>query len=287
MAAVFATILVPLVARRSNTLFYAVVCEAYLIDKAKPRKAEGSKESSKPHLALFVIDVHNPLWGIFRWLGGVDIAPSQYERRIAFSFGDDARILEAEVVEENPQGIGAEVIADHFPPDKLVLTPVLLNQGDKIRLKIVVEAPDIEAPSPWLGRNSVLLRSTGHFTIGVEGRILGVRKIRRKRGSQELLSYAIALDAIALLPMTVVTVIGGVVWLLTGNPDLYLAAPMPWFAAPVPTPLLDPITILTGAQTALLFVGQLLLLIMGRRTLRARKVAERYSPTCTHPLPLN
>src|SRR5215212_8359143 len=89
--------------------------------------------------------LRNPLWGIFSWLGGLDISREQYERRISFSFGENARILEAEVVEENPQGIGAEAIVYHVPPDTLTLKPMLFTQGESIRLRVVVDNPYLES----------------------------------------------------------------------------------------------------------------------------------------------
>ena len=82
---------------------------------------------------MFVIDIRNPLWGIFSWLGGVDIAPHQYERNIAFYFGESANILEAEVVGENPPDLDAKLLARFYPPyyffpdNKVVLKPTLLN----------------------------------------------------------------------------------------------------------------------------------------------------------------
>src|SRR5215217_9164896 len=115
------------------------------MERKGEKETESSEEKTKQaDPVLFVIDLRNPLWGIFSWLGGLDISREQFERRISFSFGENARILEAEVVEENPRGIGAEAIVHHFPPDTLTLKSMLCNQGDSIRLRVVVENPDRE-----------------------------------------------------------------------------------------------------------------------------------------------
>jgi hypothetical protein len=146
LAAVFTPILVALVSRRRKKLFFDVACEAWLMERKGEKETESSEEKTKQaDPVLFVIDLRNPLWGIFSWLGGLDISREQYERRISFSFGENARILEAEVVEENPQGIGAEAIVYHVPPDTLTLKPMLFNQGESIRLRVVVDNPYLES----------------------------------------------------------------------------------------------------------------------------------------------
>jgi hypothetical protein len=176
---VFIALFVPLVSRRRKKLFFDVVCEAWLIEEEDEKGAGRSEEhSSEVRRVLFIIDLRNPLWGTFSWLGGLDISPDQYERRISFSFGDSARILEAGVVEENPPDIESEVYADHFPPDKLIMKPMLLNQGDSIRLRLVVENPDTE---PYLSWRHFFFGKPGYHAVRAQGRILGVRKIQQKR----------------------------------------------------------------------------------------------------------
>lgn len=284
VVAVLVSILVPLVSRRRKKLFFDVLCEAYLIERKSGTEAEGSEEQSKRTPVLFVIDLRNPLWGIFNWLGGLDISPEQYERRISFTFGENARILEADVVKEKPQGIGADAIANHFPSEKLILKPTLLNQGDSIRLRVVVENPDL-APSPsfW---PAFFFGMPSHFAVKVEGRILGVRKIQRKRSTHELTASGATLLQLGILPVAIVFVPGLLVWLFTGSTDLMGAAPLPWFAGTVPETLLDPLSLLTGTQTTLCFMGQFFLLLGGWRRSRAYKYARQYSPASSHPLTL-
>jgi hypothetical protein len=217
VVAVLVAIFVPLVSRRHKRLFFDVLCEAWVIERKSGTEAESSKEQSKrADPVLFVIDLRKPFWGIFSWLGGLDISPEQYERRLSFTFGENARILEAEVVEEKPQGIGAEVIAYHFPPDRLILKPMLLNQGDSIHLRVVVENPEMAPyPSRW---RAFFFGMPSPYAVKVEGRILGVRKIQRKRSAHELTGGSLLL--IGILPVTIVFVPGLLVWLFTGSTDL-------------------------------------------------------------------
>jgi hypothetical protein len=60
--------------------------------------------------------------------------------------------------------------------------------------------------------------------------------------------------------VSIVFVPGLLVWLFTGSTDLMWAAPLPWFAGTAPETLLDPLTLLTGTQTTLCFMGQFYLL---------------------------
>lgn len=286
VAAVLAPILVALVSRRRKKLLFDVGCEAWLIERKGEKEAKSPEDTSEAAaLVLFVIDLRNPSWGIFSWLGGLDISPEQYERRISFSFGENPRILKAEVVEEHPQGIGAEAIVHHVPPDTLTLKPMLLNQGDSVRLRVMVENPKIEANlSLW---RALFFGRFGLYAVKAEGRIRGVTEIQRKRSSGQLINIGFSLLLLGLLPLAIVYVLGLFVWLFTGSTDLMVAAPLPWFAAPVPGTFLDPLTLITGTQTALCFTGQFIFLLGKLRYLRARRLSKQYSPTWSSPMTIS
>jgi len=280
VAAVIVTVLVALAARRVRKLLLDVVCEAYLSEQKGAKNVASSQQgSNESYRALFVMDLRNPSWGILGWLGGLDIVPVQYERPISFSFGKRAWILEAGVVEEEPQGIGATLAVNHIPTDELVLNPVLLNQGDRLRLKVVVENPEVRSHSSWFGRkDSFLSAGSGFFDLRANGRIVGVKKIQRKRGFQELFSYGILAVFIALVPAIIVSVVGLIVWILTGDATLWLAAPIPFAQSP---------SVFTGVQTALLFLGQTLFLLAMRKNRRARRIGQRYKPSSSYALPVH
>jgi hypothetical protein len=279
VVAVIVPVFVALLSRRRNKLFFDVVSEVMLVvrrdeDSESNREKTRAKQNSKigSGRVLFIIDIHNPGWGILSWLGGVDLSPSQYQRKISFSFGEGSRILEADVVMEDPQGIEAEAYRSLPKVDRLVVKPTLLNQGDTIRLRAIVDNPRVE---------SSIFNSSGFFTVRADGRILGIRALQRKRGTQEIFAFWWLTNALAMLPTIVGYIIGLLAFLWTLDPWRFWA----WYLA-TPVPLVEPFTFVTGAQTALLFVAQSLFLMYGLKHLRSRKVATRYSPPSYYPLPL-
>lgn len=122
-----------------------------------------------------VVDVRNA--------GNQDIEPAHFERSLTLRFGEQARVVFAEVIEEEPYGIGASV---EMHPDRVVLAPVLLNTGDLVSLYLTVYR---------------------YNDIQVDGRIVGVKRVQRssmwkklKRGA--LLDSVGMLVAIGLLVVT-------------------------------------------------------------------------------------
>ena len=48
------------------------------MERKGEKETESSEEKTKQaDPVLFVIDLRNPLWGIFSWLGGLDISRQQ------------------------------------------------------------------------------------------------------------------------------------------------------------------------------------------------------------------
>lgn len=86
--------------------------------------------------------------------GNVPIISADYERPVNLSFGEEAQILTAEVTETNPDSLQVSV---DIEATRIVLRPVLLNGGDSITLKLLIN------------------RLGG---ISVDGRIVGVKDIR-------------------------------------------------------------------------------------------------------------
>ena len=86
--------------------------------------------------------------------GNAPIVSSDYERPVSLFFGDQARILTATVSETFPQSLQATV---ESKGQAVVLSPVLLNGGDSITLKMLIS---------HLGRD-----------IKVDSRIAGVKEI--------------------------------------------------------------------------------------------------------------
>src|SRR3990172_5120414 len=93
--------------------------------------------------------------------GNTPILPADYERPISLKFGENAQILTADVAETAPDSIRASISVER---QKVVITPLLLNAGDSIKLKVLVAQSGGE-PIP-------------------DGRIAGVRQIRKAEYSQ-------------------------------------------------------------------------------------------------------
>lgn len=161
----------------------------------KGQDSESDKDAQPPPRKIFVIDLQNPAGKILGWLSGANIASSQYERDISFSFGDRARVVEVDVMEEHPPGIGSEPSVAGPHQEKLILAPILLNRGDWIRLKAVVENPI----SP----------------VTANARILGIKDLRRRWGGLRLVGYGMIIAF--LVGAALDTLPRWVGWFLTGD----------------------------------------------------------------------
>lgn len=89
--------------------------------------------------------------------GNEPIKPSDYERPINLTFGEDSRVLTSEVIETIPDNLKMELYTDE---KSVKLSPILLNGGDSFTLKMIVSQFKI-----------------GDDDIKVDGRIAGVKKI--------------------------------------------------------------------------------------------------------------
>lgn len=252
IAAVLVPLFVAFLILRRKKLFIDVVCEAKLLGEEGNGSEHATQTNDAAERMLFVIDLHNALGGLSGGLlGGVDIAPAQYQHRISLGFGEKARILEAGVL-ESPHGIEAEVRIDGSQGDKLVLEAVPLKRGDLIRLKAVVKSPKAEPDPFWVGGGV-------RYTVGVEGRITGVRQIQRKWDSQKLLVYAFLAGVLGVILDH--SVIGWARGLLTGDRT--------WF--------LTPPALLLGVQVAFVGIAAILLILALLKDKRSREIAGRLS----------
>lgn len=90
--------------------------------------------------------------------GNLPILTTDYVRPVSLSFGEEAQILTAEIAETNPRSLHASAKIDG---KRVVILPTLLNQGDTIKLKMLVG------------------KSIGQITV--DGRIVGVKDIKKTR----------------------------------------------------------------------------------------------------------
>lgn len=105
--------------------------------------------------------------------GNVPIVPSDFLRPVKFGFGETVQILSAEVMETNPDNIEHSVEVD---TGAVMLTPVLLNGGDSITLKVLLAQYEGE--------------------IDVDGRIVGVKHVQTAR--EPLLPFVTMLIGIVM-----------------------------------------------------------------------------------------
>lgn len=87
--------------------------------------------------------------------GNQNIEAEHYTRPLTFEFSDEAQVLVAEVLYEEPDGIGASV---YKGSNTVTLEPVLLNAGDIVGLRMLI------VRAQW---------------INSDGRIASVKKIQR------------------------------------------------------------------------------------------------------------
>lgn len=150
IAAIVVTIIVYLKQRTRKSLSYEILSLNPLLSvkeeiKEKVQILYEGKPVEKVHLILARI-INS---------GNVPIESNQYERHVSLSFGKEAQILTAEVNKTNPESLQASIKVEG---NKVVLTPVLLNDGDSITLKMLVSQFD---------------------EISVDGRIVGVKRIEK------------------------------------------------------------------------------------------------------------
>jgi hypothetical protein len=258
--AVIVSLLIALANRNTKKLFYDVACEAEAGDFKRGRKNErrGRIATGETAIKLFVIDLHNPSWGIFSWLGGSDISPSDYDQRISIEFGENARILEADVVEEHPPGIGAKITPYHYPPDTL-----LLNQGDSLRLRMVVENPEQERS-----------RFVRIYKVAMNGHVRGIREIARVWNVNKRSFYGLLVSVSAVGVSVFRDLISFVILLVIGE-NVTL------FTLPVNTEELGTLpvyvfTFLTGVELAILLAGACMMYKASWKSRKQNKILEQY-----------
>jgi hypothetical protein len=153
LVALAVTVLLYFLKRRRKVLSYEIISRTSLMSV---------KEEVKGRVQILfdgtpVSDAHMIIMKVTN-TGNVPIVPSDYLRPVKFSLGETVQILSAEVMETNPDNIEASVKVD---AEAVVLTPVLLNGGDSITLKILLAQFEGE--------------------IDVDGRIVGVKHIQTAR----------------------------------------------------------------------------------------------------------
>jgi len=173
-ALTFAALLISVASlrRRRKALTYNVLSQVPLV-RASPGAGN-----------LQILFEGNPVWGVhllevrFANSGGVPIVPNDYMRPVLVSFGPEAQVLTVEV-RQTPQNLGVSLINHALG---VTIEPVMLNPGDAFTIKALVS--QFKGP------------------VSVDGRIMGVRSIRRfvpEEAPERLYSASIIITVAALV----------------------------------------------------------------------------------------
>ena len=111
--------------------------------------------------------------------GNTPILPADYVEPLTIAFPIGAKIVESTIYNVEPSDIQTAVLQDDFP-NAVHLKPTLLNPGDSVVLKFLVDTPRED--------------------FAVRGRIVGVKGIkRRQRGRRIRFNYKVLPNTIAVM----------------------------------------------------------------------------------------
>lgn len=158
LLAIFVSILLYRRQRKRKSLSYKIVSCAPLLSIGEEIKnglqiLYNNKPIQQAHLVL--VEIFNS--------GNTPVTTKDYEHPITLKFGEQAKILTTEIAETAPPNLPASI---KIEDEELVLLPTLLNEGDSVTLKALIENFD---------------------ETNIDGRIIGVREIRQvSEGMQSL-----------------------------------------------------------------------------------------------------
>jgi hypothetical protein len=229
-AAVMAAMLLPVLLAPRKDFGYTVLYDELFEVAAETGDEDGN--AGDEQVRVVAVELRNS--------SGLNIERPHYARPISVGFGEGARILDAEVIEEDPPGIEASLRGvPERDPERVALAPVLLNDGDVVLLEAVV--------------------ADARGEIEVDGRIVGIRHIvDRGRRTVETTVLSLANGISALIAVS----LGSLYIVLLGFVDMDFLDPS----------MLNPVV---GGLTGLVAGDLVLLLGVYRRWRRKREVRRR------------
>lgn len=182
--ALLLALLVPYLYRRRRSIQYRVWCNRSLLDHTEVEEdstavVHGRKRDASD-LWVYVLEVSNldsTFGGLLGGWGGTNITPSRFHRPISFTYGSGSRVVDQQVIDEEPDGLRVNLRATTHK--STVIEPLLLNQQDCFKLRVIVEKPEVE--QRWWGEEG---------GINADGRIEGIRKIKRAASTFDFLRWA-------------------------------------------------------------------------------------------------
>lgn len=176
--ALLITVIFFILQRKNKRLTYSILTETPLLSvddelRGKIKIQYGRKSIQNIYLVL--LQIQNQ--------GNVDIASSDYEKPITFSF-ENSEILSIETVEVSPKSLTPTIISTL---SSFTIEPILLNKKDHIVIK--------------------LLFSNYGRKVNVETHILGVKDIERFDKNVELISWRKVRFDVAIITVFMVLVL--------------------------------------------------------------------------------
>lgn len=158
-AAVLSAMLAPMLLAPRRKFTYAVLYDELFEVEAETdgEDSPDNEEAAREQVRVVAVELRNS--------SGLNIERSHYDRPITVGFGEGAKVLDAEVIEEEPPGLGATLrgVPD-LDPERVALAPLLLNDGNMVLLEAVVA-------------------DSGQGEIEVDGRMVGIDGIAEQRRS--------------------------------------------------------------------------------------------------------
>jgi len=160
--------------------------------------------------------VHN-VWFLVLHLrnsGNVPIQEPDYVRPIAFTFGEESRVLNAELVRTKPSTMSVSLEPS---ANSVIVRPDVFNGGDSLTFQVL---------------------TAGGETVAVSGRVVGINKIREQSGDlRSLFDIGVTFGVPTLLSLLAGLVLSAVGVPVVG-PDASYILFFIWFIILVPTFLL-------------------------------------------------
>jgi hypothetical protein len=197
--AFIASLTVLLLQRQRKSLSYHILSQTPLFEVGEELKGKLQilyEGNAVENVHLLLIRLANT--------GNQPIVPQDYERLITIHVGRNARLLSAEIYESEPRDLGATLSIEG---SALQISPVLMNSGDSMTIKILASNPasELEFDSRIVGVKEIgLLREErGKFYIPYfAGAILFLLGIIGDIRGHSLSRFTFVLEFIALLLMT-------------------------------------------------------------------------------------
>jgi hypothetical protein len=172
-AAVLVAVLAPVLLASRKNFTYAVLYDGMFEVEAEAdgEDSPDNEQAARERVRVVAVELKNS--------SGLNIERSHYARPITVGFGEGGKVLDAEVVEEEPSGLGVTLRGvPERDPERVALGPVLFKDGNAVLLEAVVagsEPGEVEVDSRMVGIDRIAQQRRG--TVG--------KRVLDARGGEE------------------------------------------------------------------------------------------------------